>query len=341
MGIVPVLLPLCLEPGHIDIRRTLRLASLARKTELHHLGQLRPDPGIAAAGETFWGLRQALPQHVGPGPGGVLLVARGHVARAHRAPHRRELATLANTGAFLSRPENPLRGRKIKHRLQWHHGMGLGRRQDAQGGVHRRGIDDLPRIENALRIEEPLHFREHLIAAFPHHAADKFAPQPAIAMLAAERAAIFFHQPRHVGRHRPKFSQALRRVEIKQRPQVQFPGAGMGVVDAFDPMLFGQQAVYIGDIGGEIFHSHRRVFDDLAGLAVARDVVDQSLSGPPQLPHLLCLGGTELRKGIAQPGSPHFASNLIERCGEQIWLGMPHLHHQHSPRLPHHERAVG
>ena len=79
--------------------------------------------------------------------------------------------------------------------------MGLGRRQDAQGTVHRWGVDDLPRIENPLRIEEPLHFREHPIAAIPHHAADEFTPQPAIAMLTTERAAIFFHQPRHIGRH--------------------------------------------------------------------------------------------------------------------------------------------
>ena len=309
MGVVPVLLPLRLEPGHVHVRGTLRLAGLARQAEVHDVRQGRIAPRIGpAAGER-------LAEDVGPGPRRVLLVPGRHVAGAHRAPHEVRPAALADAGALLGGAEHALGGRKVEHRLR----LGGGHAgQNPQRRVHRRRGHDLARIEDALRVEDLLHPLEEPIALGPDHRADELAAQPAVAVLAAEAAPVFLHQRGHVGGDVAKHPQAGLRPQVEQRPEVQFPRAGMGVVDAVDAVLLGQQPVELGDVGGQVLDGHRRVLDDLARLGVAGDVVDEPLPGPAQLPHLVAIGPEQHRPGVAEAGGAELVLDPGELCRHRL-----------------------
>ena len=57
-------------------------------------------------------------------------------------------------------------------------------RHDPQLRVHRDGVDNLARIEDPVRIEQPLHPDEMLVAGVADHRADELSAEPAIAMLA-------------------------------------------------------------------------------------------------------------------------------------------------------------
>ena len=57
----------------------------------------------------------------------------------------------------------------------------------------------------------------------PHHERDELAAQPAVAVLAGERAAIFLHERRDVGGDAAKHLPAALRFQIEERTRVQFP----------------------------------------------------------------------------------------------------------------------
>ena len=191
LGIVPVLLPLSLEPGHVDVGGALALAGLAGEAEVEHLGEFWTAPGIGRAR-----IREGRPEHVGPRPRGVLLVAGGHVAGAHRAAGLRWLAALANPRAPLGRSQHAAGVGEAKDGVVvW---LGL-TRQDPQGGVHRRSVDDLVGIEDPLWIKEPFDLLKMVVAGIAHHHAEKLTAEPAVAMLAAEAAAILLHKCGNVG----------------------------------------------------------------------------------------------------------------------------------------------
>ena len=168
VGIVAVLLPLGLEPGHVHVRGALALAGLAGEAEIHHGRELRPRPGVGRRR-----IGERLAEHVGPGPGRVLLVERRHVARAHRSAGRRGFAALPHARALLRRPEDAAGLGEAKQRLVPRLNLA---RQDPQLRVHRRGVDDLAGIEDPLRIEGPLHAAEKRVALVAHHRPDELAP---------------------------------------------------------------------------------------------------------------------------------------------------------------------
>ena len=159
-------------------------------------------------------------------------------------------------------------------------------------------------------------------------------------MLATERAAVFFDQRRHVGGHVAEHLQTGRGVEVKQRPEVEFAGARMGVVDAADAVFLGEQPVELGDVGGQVFDRHGRVFDDLAGLGIAGHVVDEPLPGPPQLPDLVAVAPEEHRIGVAEAGLAKLALEPLEQCLEGGPVVVAKLDHQHCGRFAHYEVAV-
>ena len=106
---------------------------------------------------------------------------------------------------------------------------------------------------------------------------------------------------RDVGGDIAEHLQALDRAEVEQRPEVELAGTGMGVVDAFDAVLFREEPVEVGDVGREVVDRDGGVLDDLARLLVAGDVLHESLPGPTQLPHLVGIVAEEARVGMAYP----------------------------------------
>src|SRR5690606_8503343 len=104
--VVVVLQPLVLELGHVDLAGALGLARLALEAEVEDLVD-------GAAGEAAGQpARDRLPEYVRAAAGGVVLVARGHVAGAHGADAG--LAAGADAGARLDRAEEALLAREVE-----------------------------------------------------------------------------------------------------------------------------------------------------------------------------------------------------------------------------------
>ena len=333
LHIVQMLLPLGLQSCHVDVGRTLALAGLTGEAEVHHVGDFGLGPGVGRLA----GRGERLPQHVGPRPRGVLFVPRRHVAGAHRAPHRGRLAALPHACALLRRAEHAPGVGKAKHRVMMRFGLAG---ENPQRRVHRRRIDDLARIEDPLRVEQPLHPLEQLEAFVADHRADEFTAEAAIAVLAAQATAVLLHERRHVGGHIAKHGETGGRAEIEERPEMQFARAGVGVVDAFDAVFFGEQPVELGDVGRQVLDRHGRVLHDLPRLGVARHVIHEPLAGPPQLPDLVAVGAAEHGVGVAEACAAELILDLLKLRRHSRAIGVLHLHDQDRPGIADHERPV-
>ena len=113
------------------------------------------------------------------------LVARRHERRTHRAGRR--LATRAQTAAHLGRAGDPAVRRVVERALM--------RRRARRGSVaqiraERRGVDDLPRIEDAVRIERLLDLPERVVEHGPVHSFHEGAADETVAVLTRQRAAV-------------------------------------------------------------------------------------------------------------------------------------------------------
>ena len=137
---------LALEPRHVDADGTLRLAGAALEAQIEHLANaLVAEPGLADPA----GHRQA--QHVRPPARRVRFLARRHVRRAHRPVER--LAAGAEAAAHLDGARQPAVLRVVEERDRLRRAI---RGAVAQIGRQRRRVDDLPGVEDAVRIERPL-----------------------------------------------------------------------------------------------------------------------------------------------------------------------------------------
>src|SRR5690606_11644749 len=91
--------------------------------------------------------------------------------------------------ALFRGPQDSSRSTEIQERimLRRHH-----IRLVAQGGIHRRRIDNLPRVENMVGIPAFLYPSEKLVIRGSYHHGDKGGPHTAIAMLSTEGAVVGF-----------------------------------------------------------------------------------------------------------------------------------------------------
>jgi hypothetical protein len=136
-----------LELGHVDVGGALGLARLALEAEVEGLEERLV--GQAVGGQ---GARHHQAEGVGAAPGGVLLVAGDHVARAHRASAR--LAAGTHARAHLDRPREAPLVREVEDGLFRLDGAVLGADPEV---VARVGSgDDLARVHPAVGVEGPL-----------------------------------------------------------------------------------------------------------------------------------------------------------------------------------------
>ena len=165
---------LALQARHVDVARALGLAGLALEAEVKRAVDFRGRDRVVAelAGE-----REA--QNVRAPARGVLLVARRHVRRAHRAA--RCLAALSDAIAQLDRAG--VAAEVLEAEVRARRG-GPVARAEAQVRVQWRRVEDAPRVHDALRVEEALHVAEdagHLRA--PESLVER-AARDAVAVLA-------------------------------------------------------------------------------------------------------------------------------------------------------------
>jgi hypothetical protein len=144
--------------------------------------------GAPAAGDHL--ALEHLEQQAGAAPGGVLLLAGHHVARAHRAAAL--AAALANSHAAQGGVgEALLVGREPE-------GGGQPQRRvagaEAQVLVQPVGVDQLARVHPALRVPDRLELGEggHQLGA--EHPGQQLGPGLAVAVLARQRPAVAHHQ---------------------------------------------------------------------------------------------------------------------------------------------------
>ena len=80
---------------------------------------------------------------------------------------------------------------------------------------------------------------------------------------------------------------------------MEFPGAGVCVVDALNAIGFGQQVIELRNVGRQIRNGNGCVFDYFSWASGPGNIVDDSLAGTAEIPHLVALGAKEHRTGVA------------------------------------------
>ena len=222
-ALVEQLQQLRLELGHVHVAGALRLARLAHQAEVEDV----VDPLTSQfAQRLLAGHRQ--PQGVGPAARAVVLVERRPERRAHRPALR--LAAGAVAVAHLDGADEALLlvvvedGRRLDR---------AGSRGRSEGSPSSRGASTiLPGLSRLSRVERRLDLAERLVDRRAEHLFVPLAARQAVAVLAAERAAILQHQVGDVLGDAPHPRHVVGVLEVQQRADVQAADAGVAVEGA-------------------------------------------------------------------------------------------------------------
>ncbi len=168
---------------HVDAQRALALARLALEAEVEDLVQ----PLVAQRGARI-GLRQRLDERVGAPAGGVLLLAGGHVGRAHHA--LAGLAAGADPLAAVGGGAHPALA-EGEVRLQRQRGR---ERRVAEVGGERRGVDHHARVEAPVGVEQRLDLAHRRVEVLAEHARVERAAHAPVAVLGGVDAVELRHQ---------------------------------------------------------------------------------------------------------------------------------------------------
>jgi len=155
-----------LSRASIHIRRGTRSCRPCTRAQIHDLGQLRPAPRIgliAAAGEPPAGARW-------PGPASYPLRSAWPCSWGTSC-HRR--GATCGTGPCPCTSPPPRPRRRCRQSGTPSRSAAAAFRHDPQCCIHRRGSDDLAGVQDALRIEGPLHLLKERVALIAHHHADR------------------------------------------------------------------------------------------------------------------------------------------------------------------------
>ena len=233
---------LALHRRHVDAERALALARLAFQAEVEDVVQT-----LVAERRARIGLRQRVHQRVGAAARAVLLLARGHVRRAHDA--RRPLAADADVHAAVGRAAHPAGRRERQSRRQrWR------RRQCEVTDVvgHRRRVDDLAGVEQRVRVEEALDLAHRLVQLVAEDGAVELAARQAVAVLAGvgpaelgDQVADLLRDGAHGG-HLGRLGEVHERTDVQAADRCVSVEAGLQAVPVEDrresPGVLGQVA---------------------------------------------------------------------------------------------------
>ena len=249
---------LALHPRHVHADRTLRFARPALEAQIEHLMQrVVGQPGVAELA----GHRQ--PQCVGTPACRVRLLARRHEGRAHGAlvhfPARTESAAhLDGTGkaAVVGVVEERV------HRYRAVRGS------ESQVRCKSRGVHDLARIKEAIRIERALDLSKRVVEHRPEHSLHERAPDETIPMLAGQRAAVAEHEVGHLRGDRLELRDPRLGFQVDHRSHMQAPDGRVGIDTGRRPMP-GDDRKKVADIVAKLLRRDGRVFHEGDRLRVA------------------------------------------------------------------------
>ncbi len=273
--------------GHVHVRRTVLLASLAGQTEIEGVLDRLRAPAV---------LDRAVPvpvehleQQPGPAPGGVLLLPCHLVRRTHDRAFSGVLPALSDAHAPIGGlGERPAVVREAETQV-----AGLVRgpvAAQAQVLVQPVRRDDLPRVHPVQRVEDGLQPPERLGQLVPEHPRQQLAPALPVPVLAGQRPAELHDE---IGRplHEPPVrSHPVRGVQVEGDPGVhtalpEVPvQTGSGVAQVAELL---EERAQPPQVVAQLLGGDRRVLPALEGVGLARDVRGGTEPGLPDLPQRL------------------------------------------------------
>lgn len=298
VGVVVLLLELGLHFGHVDGGGAFLFTALAGEAKVEDFAEFVVGERVLVAR-----VGEDVSERVGAGAGAVLFVAGGHVAGAHRAACEVDFAAVAGAVAHLGGAEDSVGGGPIED------GFDLGGsfvEVVAEMSVHRRGVDDLAGIEDAIWVPGAFDLFDEAVVFFADHLGEEFAAEASVAVFAGEGATVFFDEDGDRFGDFAELFDSLGGFEIDDGAEVDFSGAGVGVVDAFEIEAVLELAVEFGDVFGEVGDVDGGVLDDGGGFGVAGHVGHEAEAGFAEVPDPIGVGAEEDRVGVAESGGPHF-----------------------------------
>ena len=153
-----------------------------------------------------------------------------------------------------------------------------------------RGVENLPRVHDPVRVEGPFDLTEVLDKFRAKHL---FGPEPAhdpVPVLARHRAAELQQKIGHLGADLVEPIHTLTGLDIDQRPDVHAADRSVAVVPGLGPGI-SDDLVETAHVLRQPGRVDRRVFNKRERFGAALDVVHESEAVLTHRPHLGLLGG--------------------------------------------------
>ena len=297
------------EPRHIHIGRAFGETALAGQAGVKYFCDSGIGESVAA--------RQRFAKDVRAGAGGAQFIAGFLESGAHRPADpvgfqagARPVALFDGTHQRVGLRTNAAgtlhlalikRGPPVVHGLRILDDIALVH-LEPKAFVHRRRVHDLVPVENALGIPAALDFPQKGIDLGSVHQRDELAAEAAVAMLAAQAPFVLAHQGRRFTGDRTEQPPPLPRLDVQDRPEMQFPRTDMAIENARSVQTF-QHRAEVPHIGGQTLRRHGGVFDHADGLGVPFHAAEHTQAGLPQVPDLGDIGPVYAGAGIHQTGS--------------------------------------
>ena len=341
--LVDLLQDLRADACHVDIGGAFSPAALACEAAFQHFLDLRRSESIAVC--------QAFSQYIRPGAGSHQFVASSLEGRTHRAADEIGLAAIAGAVALLDGAHERVRltahaagaidlafveGRPpVKYCLCTLYGVWLSG-LETEPFIHAGSIDDLVHIERVIRIPAALDLLHETVAFLAVHQGDELATEAAVAVLAAETAAVLTHQRGSLLGHGTEKSPPVLGLQIDDRPKMQFARADMAVENALQAEAV-QHGAEVAHIRREAFGRNRRVLYDSDRLGIAFHAAEHAETGLAQGPDARHVGPVHPRAGVREAACEKLR---FERVGARVHFRSAELRNQQRRRIALDEKAV-
>ena len=238
--------------SHVDARGAVRRARLAGQAQVEgvvHLGR-----GPAAGDERA--VRHLL-QHPRAPAGGVLLVLRRQVRRAHEPAGRGAVRpALADADAAVQR------GRQVAGVVREREAVTVGQQRAgpraAQVGVQRARADEHAGVEQVARVEEVLERAEQVDRLRRVHDREQLGAGATVAVLPGQRAAVRRDERRGVGHERAQRGAGALQRDVEA--QVDAPVAEVPVREPVHPVRR-HERLELAQVRAQPLGRHRRVLE--------------------------------------------------------------------------------
>ena len=177
MNVVIVLQEFGLQLGHIHIGGALAFTGLAGDAQVQDIIDF-----LLVEGIFILAVIDVLAQNVGPAPGRLVFVARGHESWTESAPYDFTFTAIARSIAFFYASEISIVLRKIKGGFNGRIRLSRDYPEVLRDGW---GIHYFCRVEHIVGIPGLFQAFQQLVIVISQHKRDKFSPGTTVAMLPA------------------------------------------------------------------------------------------------------------------------------------------------------------